>query len=106
MQHRFTSCPVADPHAVCYGLLICLRQNGPNLPVAELQGDGPGGLGRAGQTVDLRVPRKSMVRGRRKEIVPPPDAHTAADVDPRQPIVVALARGEPAYRCQKMLDAG
>ena len=41
-------------------------------------------------------------RGRR-EIIAPPDAATAADVGPRSPLVVALAR---AYRWQRLIDSG
>ena len=59
--------------------------------------------GRDGQTVDIRMPLEFKGRGGRKEIVLPPDAHTAADVGPRRPIVVALAR---AHAWQKMLDTG
>ena len=49
-------------------------------------------------------------RAGRKEIIsvrspsgPPPDAATTADVGPRSPLVVALAR---AYRWQRMIDSG
>ena len=66
--------------------------------------------GQDGQTVDVRVPMEFKTRGGRKEIISvrspsglPPDAATAADVGPRSPLVVALAR---AYRWQKMLDTG
>lgn len=71
--------------------------------MAELQGDGPAELGKDGQTVDIHVPMEFNVRGGRKEIILPPDARPAADVGPRRPIVVALAR---AYKWQKMMDTG
>ena len=71
--------------------------------MAELQGDGPGEPAPDGQTVDVRVPMEFKVRGGRKEIVLPPDAHAAPDVGPPRPIVVALAR---AYKWQEMLDSG
>jgi hypothetical protein len=61
-------------------------------------------------TVDIRVPMEFKTRSGRKEIISvgspsglPPDAATAADVGPRSPLVVALAR---AYRWQRMLDDG
>ena len=68
------------------------------------QADGADGRvepGRDGQTVDVRVPMEFKVRGGRKEIVLPPDAATAADVGPRSPLIVALAR---AHRWQRMLE--
>jgi hypothetical protein len=73
------------------------------------------GLGRVvpgadGQTLDIRVPMEFKTRSGRKEIISvgspsglPPDAATTADVGPRSPLVVALAR---AYRWQRMLDSG
>ena len=91
-------------------LLIRLRLHGLNSLAAELVGDGPakGAGGRVargtdGQTVDIRVPMEFKTRGGRKEIILPPDAATTADVGPRSPLVVALAR---AYRWQRMLDSG
>jgi hypothetical protein len=61
-------------------------------------------------TVDIRVPMGFKTRGGRKEIISvrgpsglPPDAATTADVGPRSPLVVALAR---AYRWQRMIDSG
>jgi hypothetical protein len=59
--------------------------------------------GTDGQTVDIRVPMEFKRRGGRKEIILPPDAPTTADVRPRRPLVVALAR---AYRWQRMIDSG
>ena len=66
--------------------------------------------GKDGQTVDIRVPMEFKTRSGRKEIISvgspsglPPDAATTADVGPRSPLVVALAR---AYRWQRMLDDG
>jgi hypothetical protein len=91
-------------------LLIRLRLHGLNSLVAELTGDGSaeGAAGRVapgtdGQTVDIRVPMEFKTRSGRKEIILPPDAATAADVGPRSPLVVALAR---AYRWQRMIDSG
>jgi len=98
-------------------LLIRLRLHGLNSLVAELTGDGSaeGAAGRVapgtdGQTVDIRVPMEFKTRSGRKEIISvrspsglPPDAATAADVGPRSPLVVALAR---AYRWQRMIDTG
>jgi hypothetical protein len=98
-------------------LLIRLRLHGLNSLVAELAGDGPaeGAAGHVapgtdGQTVDIRVPMELKTRGGRKEIISvrspsglPPDAATTADVGPRSPLVVALAR---AYRWQRMIDTG
>ena len=91
-------------------LLIRLRLHGLNSLAAELVGDGPakGAGGRVargtdGQTVDIRVPMEFKTRGGRKEIILPPGAATAADVGPRSPLVVALAR---AYRWQRMIDSG
>ena len=55
------------------------------------------------ETLDVHVPMELRRRGGRKEILLPPDAHTAADVGPRRPIVVALAR---AHKWQRMLDTG
>jgi hypothetical protein len=88
------------------GLLIRLRLHGLNSLVAELVGASPaeGAAGRVvpgtdGQTVDVRVPMEFKVRGGRKEIIVPPDAATAADVGPRSPLVVALARGTAGNRC-------
>ena len=43
------------------------------------------------------------VRGGRKEIILPPDAHKTPDVGPQRPLVVALAR---AFKWQEMLDTG
>ena len=61
-------------------------------------------------TVDIRVPMEFKTRGGRKEIISagspsglPPGAATTADVGPRSPLVVALAR---AYRWQRMIDSG
>ena len=59
--------------------------------------------GKDGQTVDIRVPMEFKTRSGRKEIILPPDAATTADVGPRSPLVVALAR---AYRWQRMIDGG
>jgi site-specific DNA recombinase len=91
-------------------LLIRLRLHGLNSLVAELAGDDPaeGAGGRVvpgadGQTVDVRVPMEFKTRSGRKEIILPPDAATTADVGPRSPLVVALAR---AYRWQRMIDSG
>ena len=50
-----------------------------------------------------RVPLQFTVRSGRKEIILPPHAATTADVGPRSPLVVALAR---AYRWQRMIDTG
>lgn len=83
------------------GLLIRLRLNGLNSLIAELQGDGPAEVGHDGQTVDVRVPVQFKVRGGRKEIILPAD--TEADVGPRSPLVLALAR---AYRWQGEIDSG
>jgi site-specific DNA recombinase len=99
------------------GLLIRLRLHGLNSLVAELAGDGSaegaGGHvvpGKDGQTVDVRAPMEFKTRSGRKEIISvrspsglPPDAATAADVGPRSPLVVALAR---AYRWQQIIDDG
>ena len=85
------------------GLLIRLRLNGLNSLAAELQGEAAVEAGRDGRTVDIHVPIEFKIRGGKKEIILPPDAHTAADVGPRRPIVVALAR---AYKWQRMLDTG
>jgi site-specific DNA recombinase len=91
-------------------LLIRLRLHGLNSLVAELRGDGPAAVaggrvapGSDGQTVDIRVPMEFKTRSGRKEIILPPDAATTADVGPRSPLVVALAR---AYRWQRMIDSG
>jgi len=91
-------------------LLICLRLHGLNSLVAELAGDGSaeGAGGRVvpgadGQTLDIRVPMEFKTRSGRKEIILPPGAATTADVGPRSPLVVALAR---AYRWQRMIDSG
>jgi hypothetical protein len=61
-------------------------------------------------TVDIRVPMEFKTRSGRKEIISvrspsglPPDAAVAADVGPRSPLVVALAR---AYRWQRMIETG
>jgi hypothetical protein len=69
-----------------------------------------GGHLREVATVDIRVPMEFKTRNGRKEIISvrspsglPPDAATTADVRPRSPLVVALAR---AYRWQRMLDSG
>jgi len=102
-KERIVKLLVADVVLSPDGLLIRLRLNGLNALVAELQGDGPAEFGKDGQTVDVRVPMEFKRRGGRKEIVLPPDAHTAAEVRPRRPIVVALAR---AYKWQRMLDEG
>ena len=59
--------------------------------------------GQDGQTVDIRVPMEFKTRSGRKEIILPPGAATTADVGPRSPLVVALAR---AYRWQRMIDSG
>ena len=90
-------------------LLVRLRLHGLNSLVAELAGDGAdkgaGGRmvpGKDGQTVDIRVPMEFKTRSGRKEIILPPGAATTADVGPRSPLVVALAR---AYRWQQMLEA-
>ena len=87
-------------------LLIRLRLHGLNSLVAELVGDGPaeGAGGRVapgtdGQTVDIRVPMEFKTRSGRKEIILPPDAATTADVGPRSPLVVALARGTAGSGC-------
>ncbi len=53
--------------------------------------------------MDIRVPMEFKTRGGRKEIILPPGAATTADVGPRSPLVVALAR---AYRWQRMIDSG
>jgi site-specific DNA recombinase len=91
-------------------LLIRLRLHGLNSLVAELAGDGAaeGAAGRVvpgadGQTLDIRVPMEFKTRSGRKEIILPPGAATTADVGPRSPLVVALAR---AYRWQRMIDSG
>jgi AraC-like DNA-binding protein len=91
-------------------LLIRLRLHGLNSLVAELQDDGPaeGAAGhmvpdKDGQTVDIHVPMEFKTRGGRKEIFLPTGAATTADVGPRSPLVVALAR---AYRWQRMIDSG
>jgi len=62
------------------------------------------------ETLDVHVPMELKRRGGKKEIISarspsglPPGAHTPADVGPRRPIVVALAR---AHAWQKMLDSG
>jgi hypothetical protein len=62
-----------------------------------------GGHLREVATVDIRVPMEFKTRSGRKEIILPPDAATTADVGPRSPLVVALAR---AYRWQRMSDSG
>jgi hypothetical protein len=61
-------------------------------------------------TVDIRVPMEFKTRGGRKEIISvrspsglPPDAAVAADVGPRSPLAIALAR---AYRWQRLIDSG
>ena len=74
-----------------------------NSLVAEVAGDGPVTVGQGGQTVDVRVPMEFNRHSGRKEIILPPDVPTTADVGPRRPIVVALAR---AYKWEKMLDTG
>ncbi len=91
-------------------LLIRLRLHGLNSLVAELAGDcsAEGAAGgvlprQDGQTVDIRVPMEFKTCSGRKEIILPPDAATTADVGPRSPLVVALAR---AYRWQRMIDTG
>jgi hypothetical protein len=56
-----------------------------------------------GQRVDIHVPMESKARGGRKEIIQPPEAFTSADVGPRSPLAVALAR---AYHWQRVLDPG
>jgi len=91
-------------------LLICLRLHGLNSLVAELAGDGLAEAacghvapGMDGQTVDIRVPMEFKTRSGRKEIILPPDAARTADVGPRSPLVVALAR---AYRWQRLIDSG
>jgi len=53
--------------------------------------------------VDIRVPMEFKTRSGQKEIILPPDAATTADVGPRSPLVIALAR---AYRWQRMIDSG
>jgi len=94
-----------------------LRLHGLNSLVAELANDcsAEGAAGRvvpgtSGQTVDVRVPMEFKTRSGRKEIISvrspsglPPDAATTADVGPRSPLVVSLAR---AYRWQRMVDSG
>ena len=62
-----------------------------------------GGPLRGVATVDIRVPMEFKTRSGRKEIILPPGAATTADVGPRSPLVVALAR---AYRWQRMIDSG
>jgi len=92
------------------GLTIRIRTNGLRSVVAELR-DGAGGtVTDNAETLDVHVPMELKRRGGRKEIISarspsglPPDAHTAADVGPRRPIVLALAR---AYKWQKMVDTG
>jgi len=103
LKERIVKLLVADVVLSPDGLLVRLRLNGLNALVAELQGDGPVELTKDGQTADIRVPMEFKRRGRRKEIVLPPDAATTADIGPRRPIVVALAR---AYKWQKMLEEG
>ena len=56
-------------------------------------------------TVDIRVPMEFKTRSGRKEIISvgspsglPADAATAADVGPRSPLVLALARGTAGSR--------
>ncbi|HUU21013.1 MAG TPA: hypothetical protein VM389_00630 [Phycisphaerae bacterium] len=88
------------------GLLIRLRLNGLNALVAELQGDGRLELARDGQTADICVPMEFKRRGGRKEIVLLPDAHTAAEVGLRRPLIVALAPSRRAQVGGKMLDTG
>ena len=100
---RIVKLLVADVVLSPDGLLIRLRLNGLNSLVAEIQGDGPAEPAKDGQTVDVRVPMEFKRRGGRKEIFLPPDAATAAEVRPRRPIAVALAR---AFKWQKMLDEG
>jgi len=73
---------------------------------ADGPAEGAGGRvvsGKDGQTVDVRVPMEFKTRSGRKEIILPPGAATTADVGPRSPLVVALAR---AYRWQRMIDTG
>ena len=91
---------------------IHIRTSGLRSVVAELRDGAAGMVADDADTFDVHVPMELRRRGGRKEIVSParvtcgdlpPDAHTAADVRPRRPIVVALAR---AHAWQKMLDTG
>ena len=114
-KQRIVRLLVAEVVVGTDALLIRLRLNGLNSLVGELQGDStnegdrpPEGtsqaeLGNSGQTVDIRVPMQLRTRAGRKEIVLPTDAATTADVGPRSPLVVALAR---AYHWQRMIDSG
>jgi len=72
-----------------------------------LQGDGPSEPAQQGQTVDVRISMEFKVRGGRKGIILPPDAHTTPDVRPQQPILVALARARTSgKKCSVVVRSG
>ena len=102
-QQRVVQLLVKEVRVSTDGLLIRLRTNGLRSLVAELDGGQKRPADAGGETIDIQVPMEFRVRGGRKEIILPPDAHTTPDVGPQRPLVVALAR---AYQWQEMLDTG
>jgi hypothetical protein len=102
-QHRVVHLLVKEVRVSTDGLLIRLRTNGLRAIVAELDDGQKRPADASGETIDIQVPMEFKVRGGRKEIILPPDAHTTHDVGPQRPLVVALARG---FKWQEMLDTG
>ena len=102
-QQRVVQLLVKEVRVSTDGLLIRLRTNGLRSLVAELDDGQKRPADAGGDTIDIQVPMEFKVRGGRKEIILPPDAHTTPDVGPQRPLVVALAR---AYRWQELLDTG
>ena len=102
-QQRVVQLMVKEVRVSTDGLTIRLRTNGLRCIVAELEGGQKRFADAGGETIDVHVPMEFKVHGGRKEIILPPDAHTAPDVGPQCPLVVALAR---VFRWQEMLDTG
>ncbi len=102
-RERIVKLLVKEAAVSADGLDIRLHTNGLRSLVAELRDGQQAEVGEDGNTLSIHVPMEFHRRGGRKEIILPPDAHTTADVSPRRPIVVALAR---AYKWQEMLDTG
>ena len=102
-QQRVVQLLVKEVRVSTDGLTIRLRTNGLRCIVAELEDGQKRSADAGGETIDVHVPMEFKVRGGRKEIILPPDAHTTPDVGPQRPLVVALAR---AFRWQEMLDTG
>ena len=102
-QQRVVQLLVKEVRVSTDGLLIRLRTNGLRSLVVELADGQKRPADAGGETIDIQVPMEFKIRGGRKEIILPPDAHTTPDVGPQRPLVLALAR---VFRWQEMLDTG